>query len=112
MPPPRAAAAAEAAPAPSSSSDEGPRIVWSATKGSPRATRLEVFVQLRKLYRNLLRAEAVLEAPSPVYQPVPKPGALVCTVGVCVWVLRWRAVVGGGGVRQQDARCCAVGVAG
>lgn len=39
-----------------------------------RGRRLEAMVQLRKLYRNLLRAEVLVEQPSPVYQP-PEPAA-------------------------------------
>lgn len=39
-----------------------------------RDQRLEVLVQLRKLYRNLLRAETLLQVPSPVYKPPPDGG--------------------------------------
>eukprot|EP00887_Chlorella_sp_A99_P006091 scaffold22.g6091.t1 len=56
------AAAATAAPAPHSD---------APTCASERDQRLEVLVQLRKLYRNLLRSETLLQQPSPVYQPPP-----------------------------------------
>jgi hypothetical protein len=49
--------------------------VAALVAGSQRAQRLEVLVQLRKLYRNLLRASALLESPSPVYQPLQRTGA-------------------------------------
>ncbi len=41
-----------------------------------RVERLGVLIRLRKLYRNLLRAEGLLAEPSPVYQPYRRPGAL------------------------------------
>lgn len=34
-----------------------------------RVQRLETLVELKKLYRNLIRAEALLALPSPVYTP-------------------------------------------
>ncbi len=37
-------------------------------KFEERGQRLEALIQLRKLYRNLLRAEVLVEQPSPVYQ--------------------------------------------
>ena len=59
--------------------------------GSERAARLEVLVQLRKLYRNLLRASALLEAASPVYEDPQRPGETgvsllghTCNVDVCL----------------------------
>lgn len=47
-----------------STSTEDPLV--AATE---RHARLQMLIQLRKLYRNLLRAEPLLEYPSPVYQP-------------------------------------------
>lgn len=39
-----------------------------------RVKHLKILVQLRKLYRNLLRAERLLATPSPVHQkPVQEP---------------------------------------
>lgn len=38
-----------------------------------RVARLELLVDLRRLYRNLLRADRLLEAPSPAYCPPPPP---------------------------------------
>ena len=35
---------------------------------TPRAARLETALTLRKLYRNLLRAEPLLQLPHPVYE--------------------------------------------
>lgn len=43
---------------------------------APRVQRLEVLIRLRKLYRNLLRADGLLAQPSPVYQPFERPGVL------------------------------------
>lgn len=40
-----------------------------------RVERLGVLIRLRKLYRNLLRADGLLAEPSPVYQPYRRPGA-------------------------------------
>ncbi len=34
-----------------------------------RVRRLDILVQLRKVYRNLIRAEGLLTLPTPVYQP-------------------------------------------
>ncbi|GAB4813221.1 hypothetical protein N2152v2_000267 [Parachlorella kessleri] len=62
------AAAAPAAEPPSSSNASSSGVSAAAMAGTQRAARLEVLVQLRKLYRNLLRASALLEAASPVYQ--------------------------------------------
>ena len=39
-----------------------------------RVQRLEVLIGLRKLYRNLLRADGLLAQPSPVYQPPARQG--------------------------------------
>ncbi len=41
-----------------------------------RCTRLDVLIQLRKLYRNLLRSELLLKHPSPVYQPLEEGAAI------------------------------------
>ncbi|KAK9908964.1 hypothetical protein WJX75_005261 [Coccomyxa subellipsoidea] len=38
-----------------------------------RVQRLEILIRLRKLYRNLLRADGLLMQPSPVYQPYKRP---------------------------------------
>ena len=40
-----------------------------------RVERLETLIRLRKLYRNLLRADRLLAQPAPVYQPPRRPGA-------------------------------------
>ncbi|CAL8462025.1 g1556 [Coccomyxa elongata] len=40
---------------------------------APRVQRLEVLIRLRKLYRNLLRADGLLAQPSPVYQAYVRP---------------------------------------
>ena len=41
----------------------------SLAKSRSRVARLELLVDLRRLYRNLLRADRLLEAPSPAYCP-------------------------------------------
>ena len=41
----------------------------TTAKAARRASRLQSALVLRKLYRNLLRAEPLLQLPSPVYQP-------------------------------------------
>ncbi|KAI3427991.1 hypothetical protein D9Q98_006379 [Chlorella vulgaris] len=56
-------AAAPSAPPASASEDIG--------GADERGARLESMIQLRKLYRNLLRAESLMEEPSPVYEPSP-----------------------------------------
>ncbi len=48
-----------------------------AAARAPRVQRLEVLIRLRKLYRNLLRADGLLAQPSPVYQPYERPGVLI-----------------------------------
>ena len=40
-----------------------------------RVERLETLIRLRKLYRNLLRADRLLAQPIPVYQLPKRPGA-------------------------------------
>ena len=40
-----------------------------------RVERLETLIRLRKLYRNLLRADRLLAQPTPVYQLPKRPGA-------------------------------------
>ena len=49
------------------------QAVTSATDpialSAKRVRRLDILVQLRKVYRNLIRAEGLLSLPSPVYQP-------------------------------------------
>lgn len=50
------------APGPASASD-------AVSKSAERVGGLQAKILLRKLYRNLLRAEPLLELPSPVYQP-------------------------------------------
>ena len=49
------------------------QAVTSATDpialSAKRVRRLDILVQLRKVYRNLIRAEGLLTLPSPVYQP-------------------------------------------
>ena len=52
---------------------EYPRI------SAERVERLETLIRLRKLYRNLLRADQLLAQPSPVYQ---RSGALCRTLVV------------------------------
>ena len=44
---------------------EGPDS--AAVLSARRVRRLEILVQLRKLYRNLIRANGLLREPSPVY---------------------------------------------
>lgn len=39
-----------------------------------RVQRLEVLIRLRKLYRNLLRADGLLAQPAQVYQPRKRSG--------------------------------------
>ena len=43
-------------------------ISFDGGESSDRVTRLEDLLQLRKLYRNCLRAEYLLALPSPVYE--------------------------------------------
>lgn len=38
-----------------------------------RCKRLAALVELRRLYRNLIRAKLLLETPSPLYTPPPTP---------------------------------------
>ena len=40
-----------------------------------RVEHLETLIRLRKLYRNLLRADRLLAQPIPVYQLPKRPGA-------------------------------------
>lgn len=53
----------------------------AAAEVAPRVQRLEVLIRLRKLYRNLLRADGLLAQPSPIYQPYKRPGPafVMCT---------------------------------
>lgn len=64
-----AAPSTTAPPPPPSPSEPGP-VAHSEERGH----RLESMIQLRKLYRNLLRAEGLLEHPTPVYEAPPEPG--------------------------------------
>lgn len=48
-----------------------------------RVQRLETLVELKKLYRNLIRAEALLALPSPVYTPPEGGGAVGQRGGSC-----------------------------
>lgn len=54
-------------------------------KSAERVKRLKILVQLRKLYRNLLRAERLLATTSPVYQKLtdvkPVKGTRVHFIG-------------------------------
>jgi len=59
------------------------QAVTSATDpialSAKRVRRLDILVQLRKVYRNLIRAEGLLTLPTPVYQPagaVRAPGRI------------------------------------
>lgn len=58
-------------------SEEGeyPRI------SAERVERLETLIRLRKLYRNLLRADRLLAQPSPVYQSLggSRPILSICS---------------------------------
>ena len=47
---------------------EAPAAADPVTTSAERVKRLKILVQLRKLYRNLLRAERLLATSSPVYQ--------------------------------------------
>lgn len=49
-----------------------------------RLQRLEALVELKRLYRNVIRAEALLALPSPVY--TPPEGMLGC--GCVLWSRR------------------------
>lgn len=56
----------------------------AAALSGDRVRRLGLLIRLRKLYRNLLRADGLLAQGSPIYcAPPPLPGALrngcVCT---------------------------------
>ena len=56
----------------------------AAALSGDRVRRLGLLIRLRKLYRNLLRADGLLAQDSPIYcAPAPLPGALrdasVCT---------------------------------
>ena len=48
-----------------------------------RVERLETLIRLRKLYRNLLRADRLLAQPSPVYQ---RSGAILGLLLMCHYV--------------------------
>ena len=50
------------------SSQNGTGMDASMAKSQARIRRLEVLAALRKLYRNLLRAEGLLAQPEPIYQ--------------------------------------------
>ena len=50
------------------SSQNGAGMDASMAKSQSRIRRLEVLAALRKLYRNLLRAEGLLAQPEPIYQ--------------------------------------------
>ncbi len=52
--------------------------VTSSTNGvvtmfAQRRERLAILLELRRLYRDILHASAVLETPEPIYQPPPPP---------------------------------------
>lgn len=47
--------------------------VLSELAHEERCKRLAALVELRRLYRNLIRAKLLLEAPSPLYTPPPSP---------------------------------------
>jgi len=68
-----------------------------------RVQRLETMVEIKKLYRNIIRAEALLALPSPVYKPPEGEGDLNQH-----GVLRGQPIVAGmhGGLRNgyQGAR--------
>ena len=72
LPAAAAAAASTAAPPPPS---DAPAL------SEQRGQRLEAIIQLRKLYRNLLRAEGLLEHPSPDYEAPTEPGTTKMWVG-------------------------------
>lgn len=66
---PRSAALDEAPPAAAPASAPAPRLL--AGLSGARVSRLEALVDLKKLYRNCIRAEALLRLPSPVYTAPP-----------------------------------------
>ena len=58
-----------------------------------RVRRLDILVQLRKVYRNLIRAEGLLGLPSPVYQPAGAAfGASSAAASVSIHLPRHTAV--------------------
>lgn len=65
---------------PRSTADPVPLVVSQqlAAMSPERVRRLEALVELKKLYRNCLRAETLLELPSPIYTlgPLGAPRAL------------------------------------
>ena len=65
---------------------EWPRI------SAERVERLETLIRLRKLYRNLLRADRLLAQPSPVYQ----------SLGAACWALFGHLYF-----MQKSGPCCA-----
>ena len=53
-----------------------------ATKTSARVARLLILVELRKVFRNCIRAESLLQQESPVYKPAdPREQSRVCLLG-------------------------------
>lgn len=53
-----------------------PKVSAAADASQERCRRLEILIALRKMYRNVLRAQGLLAQPSPIYESeVFKPGA-------------------------------------
>ena len=57
----------------------GSELPDAPATSAARVERLGVLIRLRKLYRNLLRADGLLAEAAPVYQPYRQPG--VCSTG-------------------------------
>lgn len=70
-----------AAAAPPTAAAPPPPPSDAPARSDERGHRLEAMIQLRKLYRNLLRAEGLLQHPSPVYEAPAEPGTTKKSVG-------------------------------
>lgn len=92
LPPPMRAAAVDSAPVgdgtAATEQQPGPGSQRRNMQGlsAERVQRLETLVELKKLYRNLIRAEALLALPSPVY--TPPEGVRQLDKGVVAQVVR------------------------
>lgn len=70
-----------AAAAPSTASSPASPVSDAVAASEERGRRLESMIQLRKLYRNLLRAEVLLQHPSPVYEVPAEPSTVKKVAG-------------------------------
>ncbi len=77
----RRALAVVAAAAPPAAAATPPPPSDAPARSDERGHRLEAMIQLRKLYRNLLRAEGLLQHPSPVYEAPTEAGTTKKSVG-------------------------------